>query len=157
LPAMVALVRYEIREHMADVQREIAPSVGRRRGYLATLGAPKAQKVLDGCGTVAKGPDEIRLADRSPVHRVWDPNAEWLSKSSNPQAARIVDMARDHPGCATGRARDDLVPEPGRETGKEQAGHSGVGLPGGQDDLFEAGCRRHWHHGRRSARSRTGS
>jgi len=143
---MVALVRYEIREDMPDVQREITPGVGRRRGYLATMGAPKPEEVLDGCGTVAKGADKIRLADQSPVHRFWDPNAEWPSKGSNPHAACIVDMARDHPGCATGRTWDGLIPERGREAGQEQAGHPGVGLPSGQDDLFESGCRRHRHH-----------
>jgi hypothetical protein len=124
LPAMVALVRYEIRKHMADVQHEIAPGVGRRRRYLPPMGAPKAEEVLDGCGPVTKGPGKIRLAGQSPVHRLWDPNAERLSKGSDPHAPRIVDMPCDRPGCATGRARDGLVPEPGREAGKEQTRHS---------------------------------
>ena len=63
LPAMVALMRNEIRQDMPDIEGEIAPYIGGRRGDPAPVGAPKPQEFLDGGGTVAKGPDKVRLLD----------------------------------------------------------------------------------------------
>jgi hypothetical protein len=63
LPAMVALVRHEIRQDMPDIQGEVVPHVGRCWGDPATMGAPKAKEVLDGGGTVTKGPDKVRFLD----------------------------------------------------------------------------------------------
>jgi hypothetical protein len=49
-----------------------------------------------------------------------------------PKAKEIL-----HSGGATGRTRDGVVPDRGREAGEEQMGDASVGVPGRQDDLFE--------------------
>jgi len=137
LPAVMALVCHEIRQDMPDIQGEVAPHVGRRRGDPTTMGTPQAEEILDGSSTLAKGPDKVSFLDNPPVYRHGDTNTVWLAKSSNPHAPRIVDMAGDHPGSAAGCPRDRQVPDRGRETGKKQMSDASVGLPGREDDLFE--------------------
>ena len=134
---MVALVRNEVRQDMPDIEGEIAPHIGRRRGDPAPVGTPKPQELLDGGGTVAKGPDKVWLLDRPAIDQRGNTNPVRLAEGSNPHAPRIVDMASDHSWGAAGCTRDGVVPNRGREAGDEESGDARVSLPGREDDLFE--------------------
>ena len=87
---MVRLVRYEVRQDMPDIEREIPPSVGGCRRHPAATVATEAQQVLDGRATKAKGADEVDLLDASSVYQLGSRKPVRRPKSPDPHTPRIV-------------------------------------------------------------------
>ena len=111
LAPMMALMGDEIGQHMAHVKRQVAPCIRRRRRNLSVPLEPQGQQAGDPAAAALQGADQLRAGHPVPVNRWRHRNTVRLPESLYPHAARIVDMASEHPNRAPRRTRDSSVPQ----------------------------------------------
>ena len=78
LPAVVALVRDEIGEHMPNVERQVAPYISLRRRDLSACRNPKLEKLLDTATTPLQRYQQTPTRDLAPVDSSGNAVLNWL-------------------------------------------------------------------------------
>src|ERR671933_798155 len=100
LTAVVSLVRDEVSEHVADVEREISPHValGRRD---APLGRDaKLEQGLDPGATPLQRGDELPWRGPTMIDASGDCNAVLAAERLDPHTPDVVQVGRDRPNRA---------------------------------------------------------
>ena len=115
LASMMTFVGHEIREHVPNVEREIAPDVRRCRWDLAVPLAAEIEKARDSFTATVQCSDQLDAADTTPIHARWNRDTVRSPQRFDPRAARVVDVAADHAHRASWSTGDSSVPKDRRQ------------------------------------------
>jgi hypothetical protein len=133
LTAVVGLVSHEIGQNVSDVERQIAPSVGRSQRNLAALLTAESEEAEDALATALECRDQLLRPGSPSVDATGHGDPQLLAQGLDPHAARIVNVAGDHADGATGRSRDRGGPQLSRQVLDQEDRHPIVGPPGVED------------------------
>jgi len=142
LSTVVRLVGHEVREHVADVERQVAPDIPLRRRYLPGGREPQTEKILNPLPAAFQRSHELASPHAMMVHTVGRSQTVLAPERLDPSASAVVDMRRNHPNGAVGHVRNLGVPERGREVLNEGDVDPVVGAPGGDDRCVKIEWRR---------------
>src|SRR5206468_5716556 len=109
LSPVVALVRDEVREHVADVERQVAPDVRLRRRDLATGLEAQRQQGFDAVGAPLQRRHELPPRHSAVIDVIGCGNAVLAAERLDPAAAGVVDVSGDHAYRASWHARHRRV------------------------------------------------
>jgi hypothetical protein len=111
LAPMMTFVRNEVRKHMPNIERQIAPRI-RSAGWdgTAMITAQRQEADYSAAAPVQRR-YELPWADPASIDRLRHGDPMLLAQSSNPHASRVMDVAGDHPDCPSRGARDDRAPQ----------------------------------------------
>src|SRR6266404_6834627 len=140
LPAVMAFVRDEIGENVADVQREVAPGVRGGNRNAAAGGAPEPEKAADAPAAAFECRHQIPSADPPAIDALGHSNAVLLADHLDPHAAGVVDMSRNHPDRAARSPWNALSPERGGQVLDEKDRDAVVRLPRRKNRVPEVRC-----------------
>jgi hypothetical protein len=137
LAPMMALMGDEIGQHMPHVKRQVAPCICRRRRNLTVPLEPQGQQAGDPAAAAFQGADKLGAGHPVPVNRWRHRDTVRLSESLDPHAARVVDMASDHPNRASRRTRNRSVPQCGWKLLDQEGRDAVVRGPSVQNDAMQ--------------------
>ena len=110
LTAMMAFMSDEIRQDMPDVEREVAPGVRRGvRDHAASV-TTERQQTDDATTAVTKCSNQLLRKNLLSIDGSRYRDAVFFSQRLDPHAARIVDVAGNHPHGSPGRSRHGGAP-----------------------------------------------
>ena len=132
LTPVVALVRHEIGQHVADVQRQVAPHVRLRRRHLAASRDAELEKRLDAVTAPPERGQQLSAPDPSPVYQSGYWNPVWLAERLQPRAPGVMQMRRDHAHRTSWRSRNGDVPQRLRQMLDDVRGNAAVRPPRGK-------------------------
>ena len=145
LSAVMAFMRDEIGQNVADVQGEVAPHV--RRGVRNTAAgvAPEPEKAVDAPTAAFERRHQLLSADPPAIDAVRYRNAMLLADHLDPHAPRVVDMSREHADSATWSPWNFRSPYRCGQVLDEKNRDSVVGFPRRQDCVSKVRRGRHDH------------
>src|SRR5947208_14225027 len=113
LTAVMSRMRYEIGQHVADVEGQVAPDIPPRRRDLTPGLKAQFQQRCDGVAAVLQGSHELPPCDTTLIHASRCGNAVLPPQRLDPAASRVVQMSCDHSDRAPWRSGTRGVPECG--------------------------------------------
>jgi hypothetical protein len=99
LAPMMAFVRNEIRKDVSNIERKIAPGIRRAGGDGAAVITPQRQEADHPPAAPVERLYELLRADATPIDRFRHFDPVLLAQRFDPHAARVVNVASDHPNC----------------------------------------------------------
>ena len=103
LPAVMRLVRHEVREDVPDVERQVAPHVAAGRRHVAARRQSECEETFDAVAAAPQCRRQLPARDMTTIDAIGTVYAVLAAKRPDPAAARIVQMGGDHPVlCAAG-------------------------------------------------------
>jgi hypothetical protein len=73
LPAMMRFMSHEVRQDVADIERQVAPGVRWGRRHLALCLEAHYEERLDAFATPLEGSEQRAPADSTQIDEWWDP------------------------------------------------------------------------------------
>src|SRR3989442_223628 len=111
LAPMMAFVRNEIRKDVSNIERKIAPGIRRAGRDGAAVITPQRQEADHPPAAPVERVYELLRADATPIDRFRHFDPVLLAQRFDPHAARVVDVASDHPNCPARGTGHDGRPE----------------------------------------------
>ena len=133
----MALVGHKVSEHVANVQRQVAPHVSRAGGYLAAATTPESQKRLHAPAAPVECGEQLAATHLLAVHGSRNHDALGLAQGLEPHTPAVVEVTGDHPNRLPRGSRDRSRPDLGRYVTDEKDRDLMIGPPGRQDGLGE--------------------
>jgi hypothetical protein len=99
-------MRDEVAQDVPDIQRQIAPHIALRRRQDAAGGEAQLQQFLHPTAAALQRSAQLTTSHRITIDPFRRGHAVLASQRSNPAAARIVEVRRNHPDRAPRRAGD---------------------------------------------------
>src|SRR2546428_521020 len=115
LAAVMTFMRDEIGEHVADVEREVAPHVPFRRRDLPPRGNAQLEQRFDPVAAAFQRSYELLTFDTTVIDESGRRNAMFPPQRLDPPAPPVVNVGRDRSDRAPRLSRDGDVPEGGRQ------------------------------------------
>lgn len=150
LPAVMRLVRHEVREDVPDVERQVAPHVAAGRRHVAARRQSEFEETFDAVAAAPQSRRQLPARDMTTIDAIGDRDAVLAAKRPDPAAARIVQMGGDHPYCAPRGTRHGDFPQSIWQLLNQASRHLVAGSPGRQQ-------RRSQIRPRRRSRARRGA
>src|SRR6266566_9973821 len=109
------LMRDEIRQHMADVEGQVAPYIPSRRRDLPPRREAQRKKSFDPVAAAFQRGHELPPGEAAVIDASGCGNAVFPPKRLDPHAPGVVEVGRDHADRALWYSRNGNVPECGRQ------------------------------------------
>src|SRR5438046_10283454 len=94
----MGIMSHEVRKHVTDVQREVAPDVPPRGRYLASRREPELEQLRDTLAAAPQRGAELAARDIAMVHPGRRPQPVLAAQGLDPAAPRVVHGCRDPAG-----------------------------------------------------------
>src|SRR5712664_710520 len=107
----MTFMRDEVGEHVADVEREVAPDVPFRPRDLPPRRNTQLEQRFDPVAAAFQRGHELLTLDTTVIHGSGRPNAMFPPQRPDPAAPRVVKVGRDRSDRAPRLSRDGDVPE----------------------------------------------
>lgn len=108
---MMPFVRHEIREHMADIEWQIAPHVRFGRRNMASRSQSEFEERLYAGATALESRQQFPACSLSRIDERRCTNAMLLPERPDPACSSIVEMRSNHANRALRCPRDRHVPQ----------------------------------------------
>ena len=92
----MGVMSHEVRKHVPDVQRQVAPDVPPRGRYLASRREPELEQLRDALAAAPQRGTELAARDIAMVHPGRRPQPVLAAQGPDPSAPRVVQVGRDH-------------------------------------------------------------
>jgi hypothetical protein len=99
LAAMMTFVCNEVRKDVPNIERKIAPRIGRGRRDRAAVITTQLQEADHSAAAPVQRWYELRSADPTPIDRVRHCDPMRLAEGLDPYASRVMNVPGDHPDC----------------------------------------------------------
>ena len=109
LPAVMAFMRHEIREHVADIEGQVAPDVSFRRWDLPARGKTQLEQCFHSLAAPFQRRHELPPCDATMIDARRGRDAVFAAERFEPPAAGVVEVGGDRADRAV-RSRHRDVP-----------------------------------------------
>jgi hypothetical protein len=140
LTAMMRFVCDEIRQHMADIEREIPPHVAFGRRKAAICREPEFEESFDAGAAAFQRGYELPRRHLMVIDASGRRNAVFTSQRLNPPASGVVEMRSDGADSTLRRTRNRELPQRPRQFCDELARHPVVRPPRANEVRFDSAC-----------------
>jgi hypothetical protein len=140
---MVTFVRNEVREHVPNIEREIAPRIGSGGRNRAAVITTQLQKTHHRAAAPVQRRYELPRANPAPIDRFRHLDSMLPAQRLYPHASRVMDVPGDHPDGPPRRARHDGRPQIRGQMLHEEDGDSIVRFPHWNESLSKTEERGH--------------
>src|SRR5262249_40392401 len=134
---VMAFVGDEVGEDVADVQRKVAPDVGRGRRNSSVPLEPELEEIGDARAASLQGPNELGARDAAAIDRGRHRDTMRLPEDLDPGAAGVMNVTNEHSNRPPWRTGDGFIPKLGWNPTDEEGGDSGIGRPGAENAFPE--------------------
>lgn len=133
LAPVVTLVRDEVRQHMRDVERQVAPYITLRRRHTASRGDAQLKERFDARATPPESREQLTAPHLAEIDQDGNRQPMFLAERPEPPAPGVMKVRRNHSHCAPWRTGNRRIPECHREVLNEVRSHAAIGSPGSQE------------------------
>jgi len=139
LPTVMRFVGNEVRQDVANVQREVPPDVHFRRRHLAHVGESQHQERFDPPTATLERRSELARRDRSTLDHPRPHDAVLGAEGPDPAAPRIVQMGGDRANGSAFNSWNGRLPHAFRHAKDQTRRNSVVRPPGFHDASLQIG------------------